>query len=216
MSYDPKANLQHWPMALSRFGANPYGENLYRCVWAPSRRHIVYGEWPNGERKASWIQKYPEVGNMWVLERWMTPFEYTKMTPEKWNLEMTLLGPYPDRGEYEIAHVFEACLPSDANIEKLISWIEEGRKRTFWETLAHNKEAADKEEESMSEQRKSFIRECLPAFGTAALVGYGGTRGTKTAPILKTAEELGLPTTPNALKSRQIHQPQEFEVNVRL
>jgi len=109
---------------MARFGQNPYGDNLYRIVFAPSRRYLVYGEWPNGERKATWLPKYPEVGDSWVLERWLTPFEYARCTPEEWNRELTVLGPYPDRGEYEICHKFNRVVPQDENITKLVELIE--------------------------------------------------------------------------------------------
>lgn len=47
---------------------------------------------------------------------------------------------------------------------------------------------------ALTAQIRDIIQESLPAFGTSAIAGYGGARGTKTAPVLRTAEELGLST----------------------
>lgn len=210
-NYDPKASLRHWPAPMARFGKNPYGENLYRIVFAPSRRMIAYGTWADGSRKARYIPKYPEIGDQWILERWMTPYEYTGRTPEQWKQTLTVLGPYPDRGEYEVSHVFEACGPTDANLTKLISWIEEGRKRSWWENRTACQADSEADEKERKNLREAIIRDSLPAFGTAPLSGYGGGRGTKTAPILKSAEELGLPTT-NTMVNRPLANPQTFEI----
>lgn len=214
MSYDPKVSLQHWPTPMAKYGLNPYGENLYRIVFAPSRRRLVYGTWPNGERKASWVTAYPEVGRIWIMERWQTPFEFARCTAEVWNQTMTLLGPYPDRGEYEICHPFEITLPTDCNLDKIVMWVEEGRNRSWWENRTACQADYDKEEKSNDSTKNAIIRNSLPAFGTAPMSGFGGGRGTKTAPILKTAEELGLPTSGGMSRARQTNQ--QYEVMVQL
>lgn len=195
MNYDPKSNLRFWPTeSMSRFGQNPYGGNLYRIVFAPSRRHIVYGEWPDGSRKADWVRTYADLGDCWVLEKWLSAYDFTKCTAETWNMMLTVLGPYPDRGEYELVHAFEACPPADANLDKLISWIEAGRKYSAAENLTSLRKDLEEEETGRRNQRLARISNALPAFGAAAMSGPGGGRGTKTMPMQYTAEELNLPT----------------------
>lgn len=189
------SSLVFWPTPMSRFGQNRFGENLYRVVWAPERRHIVYGEWPDGGKRAEWAPAYPHAGKNWVLERWMEPFEYTGCTAEVWNMTMTMLGPYPDRGEYDLVHVFDPVQPDDISIEELIRHIEAGRK--FF-SQAENYQACkanyEKQKADLDSQKDAMIRNSFSAFGNAPMAGYGGGRGTKTAPILKTAEEVNLPT----------------------
>jgi len=180
---------------MARFGQNPYGENLYRIVFADSRRHIVYGEWPNGERKASWVPLYPHLKGHWVLERWMTPQQFAGCTADQWNSNPALntLGPYPDRGEYEISHDFDLVGPGEANLEKLISWIEAGQKRSFAENRAACQADYDREEAATSSEMQARIENCFPAFGGVPMAGYGGGRRTKTFEISRSAREAGLP-----------------------
>jgi len=197
---------------MARFGKNHYGENLYRIVFAPSRRYLVYGEWSSGERKAQWLPKYPEVGNAWVLERWLTPFEYARCTPEEWNRELTILGPYPDRGEYEICHKFEKTTPTDESLTKLIELIEASHKNTRRngkvfdnpENTVACMEAAQREQAQISANMQDLIGNVLPAFGAAPMSGYGGSRGTKAFPVERSAVEAGLPVMNPAERGKHI------------
>jgi hypothetical protein len=193
-------------MPMARFGLNPYGQNLYRIIFAPSRTHLVYGEWPNGERKAQWVKRYPEVGESWVLERWLTPFEYARCTPEEWNQMLTILGPYPERGEYELCHKFDLVNPADESITKLIEVIEQGHKQTRRNgTVFDNPEntqacmrLAQEEQDGISSQMQALIGNALPAFGADAMVGYGGIRSSKGGKVRLSAQEAGLPVMPRA------------------
>lgn len=210
-AYDPLRDLRHWPTPMSKYGKNPYGDNLFRLVWAPSARYLIYGTWPDGSTKASWNRKYPQAGDNWVLDKWLSAYEFAKCTPEVWNETMTILGPYPDRGEYDLAHVFDMVNPDDSNLEKLIIWINEGKNRSFFENRVACQANADAEELDRKRLRLDIIRDSLPAFGAAPMVGHGGGRGTKTAPILKSAEELGLPTGGGQSRVMPTRK-QEFEV----
>ena len=211
LDYDPKTGLRHHPTSMAKFGLNPFQENLYRIIFAPSRRHIVYGEWRDGSRRASWVKTYAALGDVWVMERWHTAFEFTRMTEQSWNESMTVLGIYPSRGEYEICHIFEACAPEHANLDKLVMWIEAGRNRSFSENRTACQQDADRREKETSAEVQDRIRDILPAFGTAPLIGYGGGRGTKTMPITKSAEELGLPTSPTR-KNLKLRNPPTYEI----
>ena len=199
LTYDPVSTLQHYPMSMSRFGLNPYGECMYRIVFAPSRRYLVVGEWPDGSDCARWVVKHKNVGNQWIMERWRSPERYAQCSRQEWdsNPSMLTLGPWPDRGEYELCHVFDVAPPADANVETLVRWIEYGiTSITPAETLQHHQKLAEAEKADNRSKADAMIRSRLPAYGCRPFAGAGGSRGTKTAKILKSAEELGLPTKP--------------------
>lgn len=215
LKYDPVSDLRHYPIPMGKFGKNPFGENLYRIVFAPSRRYIVYGEWPDGSQKANFVKKYPQVGDQWIMERWLPAEEFARCTREYWDRNMLILGPYPSRGEYEVCHVFETCLPAEAGLDVLIRCIEEGRTRSLAEKITWHREDAEKEKQSISAQQDDMIRNWLPAFGTAPMSGFGGGRGSKTAPIMRTAEELGLPTQAGQFRTKNKPRP-KFAVPLEL
>lgn len=214
MEYDPKTNLQHYPLPMGKYGKNPYGENLYRIVLASTRLHLVGGLW-NGENQPAyhWTPRYPQVVAAWILERWYTAWEYTRMTQRKWDLTMVdpntgwlINGPYPSRGEYDLAWEFDAG-PANDSIDKIIAAIEAGRRRSFQDVRDAHAAEYDYEREATRKQGEDQIRDAVSAFGASPMSARGYGRGTKTAPVLKTAEELGLPTpsrrggrkrTPNA------------------
>ncbi len=182
------------PDLMRNFGANPYGENLYRIVWAESRRHTAVAKHVTGSDVIREIAVYPG-RTCWVMERWVPPFEFARCTPEEWNSNpaLAVLGDYPHRGEYEACHYFEACGPVDANIDTLVMWIEESRTRSFAENRIACQKAAEKDERSRRNTKLDIIGNRLPAYGTAPMSGPGGGRGTKTMPIQLTAQEAGLP-----------------------
>lgn len=125
---------------------------------------------------------------------------------ESWDILCSNLGPYPERGEYDIAHHFDVVQPDDCNLDKLISWMEEGHKRNPRENTAALKDALAKEESDLSKTRQAIIGNARPAFGMAPMSAPGGNRGTKTAPPIRfSAYELGLPIMP-APKKRNAEQ----------
>src|SRR6185369_11345620 len=85
ISYDPVANIRHFPIPMRRFGLNPYQEPLYRIVFAPSRRYLVCGEWPDGSNCAHWVIKHKNLGNLWIMEKWIPGERYAGCTKEQWN-----------------------------------------------------------------------------------------------------------------------------------
>ena len=205
LDYDPKTSLNHYPVTggMKRFGTNPYGEPLFRVVFAPSRRYLVVTEFEG----AKWVPKYRGLiteqkangttkshSNVWIMERWLAAEEYHKFGREDWDLNCLSLGPWPEKGEYELCYVFYPAPPADVSIEYRIKLIEASRKVPFSDTLNYQREDSAKELKSTRATAEDMIRNRLPAFGTQPLVGRGGGRGTKTAPIVRTAQELGLPT----------------------
>jgi hypothetical protein len=185
LDYDPVTSIQKWPMPnMGRFGKNPYGEDLYRVVWAPSRRHIVYGEWRDGSVGAKWVRlpSTREMGNIWIVERWRSIKEMGVERDSDWHLAA---GIPPSRGEYVVCYQFENGLPSDISVEKVIGWDIAGRNAGFGEKQAACQADYEESEREQHAAKMGMIYERLPAFGTAPMVGFGGGRGTKTIPMPK-------------------------------
>lgn len=104
-------------------GLNCFGEPNYRAVWGWNRLTWIGGKWEDRHPKTKQLlrevielrlePKYMPV-NRWHIERWMPPESYG--SPFIWRhstLEMVdgrsieALGPYPSRGEYELAFTLE-------------------------------------------------------------------------------------------------------------
>jgi hypothetical protein len=190
LSYDPVTAIRHFPMAMGRFGTNPYNETLYRIVWAPSRRYLVYGEWPDGSVCARWQIKEKQAGDHWILEKWQSAEEYAGR-PEWWDVT---LGPWPERGEYGLMHIFFESLPTEGQVEKLITWSRWGREHvSFREIRNFERDQLAKEKKYKTETTDMIIRNRLPAFGCRPFAGAYVSRGEKTKRLLHFAEDLGLP-----------------------
>lgn len=201
LTYDPVATLQHYPIDMRRFGVNTFGQNLYRIVFAPSRRYLVCGDWDDsGVPRAQWVRKYKQLGDIWIMERWRPAEDWG--TPEEWDRNfVSTLGPYPSRGEYDFCHGFELSGPEDANLDKLIALIAHGRTIRFQDTLAWHRDDHAREKLAMQKKVEDIIRNRLPAFGGRAISGMGGNavghgRSFKTVKDLRSAQECGLPTRP--------------------
>ena len=208
LNYDPVASLQHYPISggMSRFGLSPFKTPLYRVVFAPSRRYLVVSE-SDGTHDARWPKKYRGLitetltdgrekthSNVWIMERWLAAEEFHKFGRADWDLNCLSLGPWPEKGEYELCYVFYPAPPADVSIEYRIKLIEASRKVPFRDTLNYQRDDSEKNLKSTRATAEDMIRNRLPAFGTQPMIGRGGGRGTKTAPILRTAQELGLPS----------------------
>ncbi len=206
LDYDPAVNLRHHPgTPMSRYGLNPYLEPVFRIVFAPSRQTLV----ADGFGNARYLPEYGHLGDKWVMEKWLSGMEFCGKSRERYNLEEGLTnGPFPERGEYVLCHTFEACLPSEANLDKLVSWIKEGKNRGYQEirTACRNQYEYDAKEASRFQD--DVIRDAFSAFGNAAFVGGGranhrlGGRNPKTQPILKSANELGLPLQGGKIRNK--------------
>lgn len=115
---------------LSKFGQNPYGENIFRVVWSESQTELVGGVWedrvfergttivkdknftrddnPVIARTAAYrrVLKYSDA-KCWILEKWL-PCSYS---PWLWNYRfmdvesgLNILGPYPEFGDYHCCY----------------------------------------------------------------------------------------------------------------
>lgn len=197
---------------MDRFGKNPFGENLYRIVFGPSRLGLV-----DGMLGQKWVRRYPQAGDRWVMEKWLNAKDYTGVTREQWAMDPLLseMGPYPSRGEYELCWVFDGLSLDDTNIDLVIRCIEEGKKRRPVENEIAIRDDADREEKQKQETVKTAIKDMLSPFGTGAFIAYGGKRGTKNRAVVKTANELGLPLKSGQIRSRGRKKPRPtFEIPV--
>jgi hypothetical protein len=216
LDYDPVTSVQHFPMDMSRFGKTPYGGALYRIVFAKSRRELICGVWPDGSNCAQWLVKYEQftrrfdrisgkwIGkDCWVLEQWMPP----QVSREIWDSQYLILGPYPSRGDYEFMHAFLEAPPTVAQVEKLITWSRYGREHNSANDLTvYRRSQLEAAQKTKDETTSDMIRERLPAFGHLPMAAHGGSRGDKTWKPVRTAEELGLPTTGGMRTGKHVRQ----------
>lgn len=202
---------------MTRFGKNIFGDPLYRIVWGPSRRHlaiqpqqyvnsgggVVLG---SGAGKAHFVVSYPHAGDHWVLEAWMTAFNFTGMTPVQWenSEEGHILGGYPTRGDYVPAHVFWHVDPLNCDIQSIISLVEKSRGGS----AVQNRIAIQDEHDRREKDRRSGVVQmledaCRPFDAVNAFEGYGTGRKNKTIPLMKSANELGLPTQGGSMMTKK-------------
>jgi hypothetical protein len=203
LDYDPKTNIRLYPIPMARFGTNPFGENLYRIVLGRSRRILA----STGDGVFKWVHKYPrERDKEWILERWVSGLEITQMSRESWNRNVLsdILGPYPDRGDYVACDNALVCSPTEANLEKLISWIEESRRRQMSASgPAENAVAlkADYDAETAANRQKAYdiaYDACSTfldkPFVSTSVSSRSAKRGTKTREFRRTSNQTGLPS----------------------
>ena len=152
--------VQHHPTPMSRFGLNPFNENLWRIVFTDSVRRMIGGKWPDGRDEYRWKKVYvgPEATGRWVLERWRSAFELTQCTPEMYNLqfkapgsELLINGPYPYRGDYEEVWVFTGS-PDEVNVTRIIDWSNHQQGMGFAERHRLRKEASEYQEKAESDR----------------------------------------------------------------
>lgn len=224
------AKLVQWPPALmARFGAVPVGggafagKNLYRLIWAPSREVTLVLDC--GRRTFPLYVSVEPLKNpmVWVLEKWVPVDKVTSATKEEWeaNAECRLMGPYPADGDYVMAGLPLTCEPANANIDKLISWIEANDKFTAAQHAIALQNDLDRKEKDKDRIREGMIRDRLLPFGgeawsgrTSRATGRNG-RGTKIVKQNKTANELGLPVTPGIYPGMSVRPTVHYQVPVK-
>jgi len=103
-------------------GLNRFGEPNYRAVWGWNRLTWIGGKWEDRDahgvllRERVELRKVPKYHQLdrWHIERWCPPELYG--SPEEWRARtleiedtqnVAALGPYPSRGEYELAFTLE-------------------------------------------------------------------------------------------------------------
>jgi hypothetical protein len=162
---------------LKQFGQNPWGENIFRVVWAP-RRIVMYGGYwaDDGIYRYRYAKKY--VPKCWILERWLPCRHFG--SPAYWasqtcNDEGYLSsGPYPKFGVYVCCYLFanpdHSWLPIFPDLVFLTAQgIWTGRIRKTWEIRdAILSEEAAKEEAS----KRAFEKHWDETHGVRRGVSY--------------------------------------------
>lgn len=166
----------HWPTSMVRFGKSPNGKNLFRVVFAPSVKKRVFGQFPDGYVGARLRTTYPQLGDVWILEKWLSGWEDTLMTPGQYEREglrdpqsgMLINGPYPFEGTYNQCWTFDADTLQggmEGAIEKIIGLIRKGEGKSLGQIKAENAEIDAKEEKRAAEERFMRVREKEPLYG---------------------------------------------------
>jgi hypothetical protein len=105
------AGITFHPLDLSEHGKTPAGLPLYRIVLADSRIDKVFSEGVIHE-----LPRYEACEGEWVLEKWRSAYDLTKMTPLQWQelLDSQMFGTaqmeYPTDGDYELSYPFEGSV----------------------------------------------------------------------------------------------------------
>lgn len=185
---------------MKRYGLNPYGENLYRIVFAPTVMRLVGGVWPDNAAEYRLRPKYRELGNVWVLEKWISALKDSGMTEETYNLMFTepgtgllLNGPYPKRGVYQHVHTFESVQPGDCNLEWLIGIINKAEyndPQKVKEAVEAHYLKKEKDDDAVQFDR---LKEALPAFGARAANIGGHVHSQKARDLTRRADRIRQP-----------------------
>jgi hypothetical protein len=160
-------------------GLNLYGEPVYRLVWSNNRLAWVAGRFTDRNNEgyvirevlaARMMPKYP-VQNRWIIEQFLPAEKYG--TPEgwyrntkEWGEEGNLpqLGPYPSRGDYELACLIETPRREFVQVEPYIIedffWQLRLAKLTkYAENVRRRKEAAKREKEDFKKHAHEYLNE---------------------------------------------------------
>ena len=196
----------HLPISLVRFGTNPFGGNLFRAVYAPTVRKLIFGTDAKGVQGAHVRPAYRHLGEVWILEKWITGQQACQMTPEEYEnygprdpeSGMLLEGPFPSRGIYNHCWTFDADTLQngiEGAVDKIIGLINNGAKRSYAEIKAANKEIDAKEEKRAADERFLRVRETESCFGIRPASVPGGPRmgNLKSLRNPITADKTGLP-----------------------
>jgi hypothetical protein len=204
----------HWPISLARFGTNPFGQNIFRMVYAPSVKKMIFGTNGKGETGGHVRPTYRHLGDVWILEKWisgqqacqMTPTEYENYGPRDPQSGMLIEGPYPSCGIYNHCWTFDQDTLQggiEGAIDKIIGLINKGAGRSYADIKAANKELDEKEEKRAADERFLRVRESEPLFGARA-ANFAGTPKKFNHKSLRnqmTADQTGLPTKRGSVMS---------------
>ena len=189
-----------YPMPMSRYGLNPYGENLYRLVYAPSVKKMVGGKFADGYIGYRARPAYRHIGPHWVIEKWISAIDLTRMTEMQYrsayvDRETGLFptGPYPSRGVYHYCETL-SCNPAEANIDKLVMWLEHSK---FVDPSANQRQLLadlEKADQDDAAQRLDWAKDKNRAAGIRAANFGGMVKAQKSYPMEKSATSLGLPS----------------------
>ena len=162
----------HYPYPMSRFGLNPYGQPMWRIVFADSVRRLVGGRWPDGAEEYRMAKVYtgPHAKGRWVLESWISAEEHTGCTCEEYPLKFQSPGcsitiqsePYPHEGTYVERHIFSVAGPEHFNIEQLIAKWNAERSVGFAERRRLRQELIDYDAQKTKERNIEMLVDAQP------------------------------------------------------
>ena len=195
--------------SLARYGLNPFHEPVFRCVYAPSVKRIIGGRAASGAIGYFVRPAYRHIGDYWIIEKWLSAFEDCGKTEAQYNelckdMDTGLFptGPYPHRGVYNYCETLSHS-PADTDFDLLIALIQKGKYNRPQDNAQALMKMMDKKEKADADERFDRMKELLPAFGIRATSYRGHTKKTKSAPIMKSANELGLPRSGPAVIKRE-------------
>lgn len=158
----PSFEITKHPIDLSEHGRTPTGAPLFRIVRADTRVDKVRFEGRTHE-----IARYEAAESKWVLEKWLSAFDLTQMTPEQYEslLESQLFGsaqmPYPEGGDYELSYVFDGSVDV-GKAHKIAAMIQFGHEnRTDEERAQSLKEAATKKALDVESMKAEIVKTAL-------------------------------------------------------
>jgi hypothetical protein len=201
-----------YPMQMARFGLNPFHEPMWRIVFAPSAYKLVGGRWPDGVAEYRICPKYRDLGEVWILEKWISAFEDSGMTATsyQWMLAdsdtgLCPGGPYPHRGVYHHVHTFEAVAPGDCNLDWLVGIIAKAKNNDPAQVKQAIEDHYAAKERARHKTGIDKIADARPAFGMrpASLPG-AGVHTTKKFRFDLTANDLkGVPRNGARVRPRK-------------
>jgi hypothetical protein len=160
-------------------GLNIYGEPFYRAVWSNNRFAWCAGKWEDRDTEgylvrevlaARLVPKYP-VRDRWIIEQWLPAEKYgsrenwwrdTREWGEEGNLPQ--LGPYPSRGDYELACLIETRDRQFVQLEPYIIedffWqLKLAKMRSYAEGVRQAKEKQEQEKRRFLKQSHELLNE---------------------------------------------------------
>jgi hypothetical protein len=186
---------RHWPiMPMAQFGTVPNRtEPLFRIVWAPSVLTLVGGEFADGFTGYRARPSYRHVGECWILEKWISAFDLTKMDEATYNAtwkdpETGLIrtGPYPRNGIYFFCHKFEGTRPN-INIPLLVALIKKAKLNPHAANQKAILDMREAEEKADFQARYDKIKD-LQSVGGIRPANIGGrVKRQKSMPALQPA-----------------------------
>ena len=199
-------------MPMARFGTNPFGAPVYRVVFAPTVRRLVFGRFADGYTGARVRRSYPSVGDKWILEKWISGFEDTRMTPAEYERYgprdpqsgMLVNGPYPHRGTWNLVHEFQNQ-GQVHGVGLIIELVERGGKRSPGEVIRNNRLLDERQAKEDAERRFLRVRETEPLYGVrpASFAGRPKANNPKSVRLPLSANQLGLPTAKGKVVARR-------------
>jgi hypothetical protein len=188
-------------MPMAQFGLIPdRKDSLFRIVWAPSVLHLVGGEFSDGFIGYRARPSYRHIGEKWILEKWISAYDCTKMDEPTYNAEfknpetgLCITGPYPRNGTYFHCHTFDGIRPN-INIPLLVALI---KKAKFNDPRANQRAIVEAQQAAENADFKARFDKMkdLQSVGGIRPANIGGrVKKQKSFGPLRDAASLGLPT----------------------